>query len=103
MTELADELGVGAWIKSVVEGATGLKAYLDLIPENHPLPAIRFSFQARHDVYTVDAHAPFTRFTAVVFVVADNDITSLSDVRTNHRATRHCARGRLQNSGGLGR
>ena len=81
MTELIDELEVGRWIKTRAEAATGLKAYLDLIPEAAPLPAIRFSFQMRHDVYTVEMHAPFTRYMATVLVVADMEVTPVATLR----------------------
>ena len=81
MSELIDELEVGRWIKSTAEAATGLKAYLDIIPEQAELPAIRFTFQMRHDVYTVEMHAPFTRYMATVLVVADMETTPVATLR----------------------
>jgi hypothetical protein len=81
MSELIDELEVGRWVKSKAEAATGLDAFLDLIPDTHPLPAVRFTFQLRHDVYTVEAHAPMTRFHVLVVVTIDNDMTPLATLR----------------------
>ena len=86
MSELIDELEVARWLVAEVGAATGLNVHLDVIPQNESLPAARITFQTRHDVYTVDAHAPMTRFQVLVVVTADNDQTSLADLRALEKA-----------------
>lgn len=86
MAALIDELEVGRWVKTTAETATGLDAFLDVIPESHPLPAVRYTCQMRHDVYTVEATAPFSRFLWLVLVVVDNDVTELGELRAIEKA-----------------
>lgn len=45
-----EEFLTAAWLVEQIESGTDLQAYMDLIPENVPLPAVRMSAQERQDV-----------------------------------------------------
>lgn len=75
----------GEWIVSTLEGDTGIGglmapgnemisgAYMDLIPDDRPLPAIRFHVQMPHDVRGAanGAHRIMTRLDWLVAVVRE--------------------------------
>jgi hypothetical protein len=65
---IAHELEAGRWLKSVVEPATGLNAYLDIIPEDQDLPAIRFQVQRRSTTQPIPQTVIFSTFVFLVVV-----------------------------------
>jgi hypothetical protein len=69
-----NEFEAGAWIKSQVEDATGLTAWLDLIPESEDLPAIRYQVQYRDDVQTVAGHIAISKYRFLVVATVQGQV-----------------------------
>lgn len=65
------EYEVGAWIKATLDAAeTGMETFLDVIPTEAAMPAVRMTCQSRNDVRTNAQHIALSTFRFLVVVAA---------------------------------
>ncbi len=50
MAEGAEDLKTGEWLTTQIEGATTLEAFMDVIPSDADLPAVKYSVQFAGDL-----------------------------------------------------
>jgi hypothetical protein len=70
------ELEAGRWVKAQVEAACDDRingAFLDIIPENVNMPAVRYEVYTREDVRTSDQHIVWSRIVMRVFVTIQGE------------------------------
>lgn len=95
MTEVnPSEFEAGRWIKRVVEEATGLEAYLDVVPADQQPPAIKFQCQVRGDTRTNAQHIAVStwRF-LVVGMTFTHDVDAAATIAKQIDQALHRAKG----------
>src|SRR5262252_1696814 len=55
MAGVSELMEAGAWIRKQIEDNTTLQAYMEMVPDDVALPAVRYSAQFPHDVRGVGA------------------------------------------------